>query len=267
MKFDVRVQGIDSLTHTYRRWSARTTEWMAQVTGELAGEYLEDVSQFMPRGRGWKAYRRALSIARLGSSSEFVIFADMPVETLRGGDQQHDKVVLYVEPKTGIGAVDRPSWIDILQDYSPWTWSTLPVVPPSQWSRVLSRKVRPDEYDEVELNRRWDRETVHNLLRETGLEEGKIKRELAADDEVEATVDLGFEVLRAELGLGTQGGRPHWRPAAEKFRTTTLPRLVAKRGKHWLRGLAGVRALPAWSGDVQPESVGRDVERFQAQVF
>jgi hypothetical protein len=168
------------------------------------------------------------------------------------------RTVLYVKPKLAGGKAMDPAAVTLWRS-NPWTMDTLPYEPSKRVAQIISRRVSRKDAEKIEAMRAAERPRVEAELRTHGVETFR-RNKVLLDQKV--TVDLAYEVLRREFGVGDAPHVSHWRPAIRYVKTV----LAKQQLKKYLRWLAvpserrWKRPLVAKTGKV---SDIRRVQRFQ----
>jgi hypothetical protein len=116
------------------------------------------------------------------------------------------RTVLYFKPHNG-----SPKWVSILMRYGPWPADMVPVKVEKNQSKVISRLARDDELKELSERLFRQRSKIELDLSKAGAKSPHVGY---TDHGIGlmSHVDLGYNVLRKELGLDGQKQDPHWRP-------------------------------------------------------
>lgn len=171
------------------------------------------------------------------------------------------RTVLYVKPKLAGGKTMDPAAVTLWRS-NPWTMDTLPYEPSKRVAQIISRRVSLKDAEKIEAMRMAERPRIEAELRTHGIESFR-RNKVLLDQRV--TVDLAYEVLRREFGLGDAPHVSHWRPAVRYVKTV----LAKQQLKKYLRWLAvpserrWKRPLVAKTGKV---SDIRKVQRFQRYI-
>jgi hypothetical protein len=159
--------------------------------------------------KGWD-YTQHLRISLLdgtdGNRPAVAIWVEADAQVLKARDVS--KTILRVKP-----SAEAPPWVQLLETWGWFPAFLLPAQPERGMAKVLARSVRPQEAKA--LREKYDPQ--YKDLMQQLLDAGapKPKRKRAATD-MPVYVDLAWEILRAELGLGSGRGRKHWRPAIRR---------------------------------------------------
>ena len=98
------------------------------VVYEAAHRLHKEVTEKIPRGSEYKAYRKGLAVVSLPATGTTEAAAAVVLRTPKKqkGRIKSNRTVLYVRPKIGTPLSDRTK---ILIAFSPWTADTLPFPP------------------------------------------------------------------------------------------------------------------------------------------
>jgi hypothetical protein len=133
------------------------------------------------------------------------------------GDQKVEEIdiaetIIYVQAKKL--AVLVPEEVKILEEFGPWTMTTLPFMPDRRHAIVISRRVPKRVALEIEKERKADRFFWNAKLQRAGVRK-QMKIEKPASPRV--VPDVAFLSMRYEFGLGGILAKPHWRPGIIGF--------------------------------------------------
>jgi hypothetical protein len=205
-----------------------------QICVETAAEKgLELLKDRIPDSEDDNEYGDSLVIKQVelsdGSTGAAIISSveTMSKRHLRELEPQHDIVYVRVK-RTANESIDE--WLQMIEDLSPWTIDTIPVVPSGDQADVIYRKVSKDEVVQVRKRRKSQNKTIDEVLRKAGIS----KRDTIPGSEMEqppqeskTIPDVVFNAIRMEFGLGGTRITPHWRPMIQKVKRA-LPREIAK---------------------------------------
>lgn len=169
-----------------------------------------------------------------------------------------DLTVLYFRPR-----VSSPEWITVLARYGPWPSILLPVKVSSEDSETISRRARPDEVASLSAVLFQNKTKIEAHLRSAGAPDPEIGD---SENAVGLSVkeDLGYNVLRRELGMDGEMQESHWRPAfraTKKYAGESLIKVV----KYIKDGNKNVFNLPSGITSVS-ESVVREGMGFSKEI-
>lgn len=167
------------------------------------------------------------------------------------------RTVLYFKPHNG-----SPKWVSVLMRYGPWPADMVPVKVEGDQAKVISRIARNDE-----LNALSER-----LFRQRSKIELELSQDGARSPHVGYTehgmglmshVDLGYNVLRKELGLDGQKQDSHWIPAfkeTKKYAEKCMEKVI----KYIETGNKNIFNLPVY--DKIGSSVIKDGYGFSKEI-
>lgn len=256
----IRIDADRDLRKVNADWQDRQRQLGDYITVQAAialRERLQSLVSGLPLA---KVYARNATVRRVpGMGAVVEISARRKVRASDAG-----QIALYIAPiKARRGRKLTP--VEVLQIHSPWTWDTLPFQPKRN-VRIVSRRVSASEIrtirrDRVNTRRAWDKQ-----LREAGAGNYERIRSTAIMD---TSVDLYFEVMRTEFGMGGAQVRAHWQPAVMDVRkvgirsvldSSTL-RAVFADGDGWKKALG----MPAGVGRASSGALSQ-YQAFQDKV-
>ena len=130
-------------------------------------------------------------------------------------------MALFIRPHMG-----SPEWTRVLAMYGPWPGYLVPVDVTNKDARIISRTARPDELQALEKRIMERKDEIVDALNRAGAQNISLKPSgrLAG---TKVNEDLGFAVLRAEMGMGEVAGKAHWRPAIRET-VNAVPKVLSK---------------------------------------
>ena len=156
------------------------------------------------------AYADDLRLTLLDTDSEQDLVAIyLDGSKVRVSDKRAGDMVLYFQSQGSVS----PAWVNVLAKYSPFPASMIPVKILNEPMRIISRAVRFDEIKVVAERIYKQRMELDKALREAGGTNVTVAIETDNGIGLETYADIGFDVLRAEFGLGRDSMHAHWRPA------------------------------------------------------
>lgn len=120
-----------------------------------------------------------------------------------------------------------PGWVDTLIAYGPWPAYLVPVKVSQREAKIISRNARQDELQALESRIYQNRAVIAEELNRLGASGVELRPNRMAAG-VEVHEDIGYNVIRVELGYEGEKMVAHWRPAL---------RATANRGGEVLRKL------------------------------
>lgn len=131
----------------------------------------------------------------------------------------HDEVVAKMsEDKLSQSALffrkhgSSPGWVDTLIAYGPWPAYLVPVKVSQREAKIISRNARQDELQALERRIFQNRSAIAEELNRLGASGVELRPNRMAAG-VEVHEDIGYNVLRVELGYEGDRMVAHWRPA------------------------------------------------------
>jgi len=187
-----------------------------------AAYVFDDILARLPSDGDTGLYRKSLKLVRVDDVG-YAIKVD-PVRKLYR-KLETGKEVVYVRPKTSQHLSKFPG-LDVLVRYGPWPVDLLPYIPPTRQAALISRRVRVEELEELrrkleELRPQWVR-----ALKDAGI---RLTAEVEVPPRKQVWVDVAFNVLRLEFGLGDGQALPHWRPALRRLATEGFQRMLSTK--------------------------------------
>lgn len=203
----------------FRNWQARQTFVLERVAF-LAASFVRDeaVSKLSADPR-YAAYMKSLRLVEIpaygGKARGFGVHAYARKRTHSKREQPY--VLLYVRPRRKVPITD-PS-VPILARFSPWTWETLPKIPPKAQAVVVAREVSQREAELWTERRNKSKRAWQQAFVQAGISTHTPR---PPTESAEAEEDVAFQALRLELGTGGSAWIPHWRPALRALRLQKL---------------------------------------------
>jgi len=201
-----------------KQLESRFKEVGKQLAYQSALFVLEEVQRRLPRG----PYRDSLQLVDVGDGT-YAIQAKSTTQKV--SDVDAESTVLYVRAKSRRVLRLHPE-IGVLAKHSPWTMGTLPFFPSRRYAKVISRKVRRSELENVVEDRKKDRPVWKAELENLGV---RPDVKLVIPPKAQVVPDVAFEALRIEFGLGGKRSRAHWRPALQALARKGIPSMLSSR--------------------------------------
>lgn len=194
-----------------REWPERLKKARLFFLVDVGGYMLNRVKEMAPKielDGEEKEYAKELRIGILEEGeNEDVIAIYRSGETYTTGLKDRGRTVLYFQAHNG-----SPEWISVLNRYGPWPVEVLPVkVSPGQ-AKIIARYARPDELNALVKRLYEGRAEILREMSKAGAH-GIRWRNQDYGVGLQVHIDLGYIVLREELGFDGEGKHPHWRPA------------------------------------------------------
>jgi hypothetical protein len=235
----------------------------AAVEPVLAAEASRMRRDVLARAPDIEGYRKSLVVVAVKGKPQGwtrVGVVGMPRKIrMRDEAPGQNRMVLYVMP-TKFG--ERVQWVMSMSGVI-WTPDTLPAEPPRKMASIVARRVSQREFDWAAAESAAKRPAMVDMLNALKIPVLVSKAEIRRRVEL----DMGFEVLRAEFGLGGVPGQAHWRPAIKKavkrFRGVGFARMT-----DWLASSTGMRYAPRGSvvrRRVSPK-LAASVSGFQSRI-
>jgi len=175
------------------------------VLNKSASIFLGNVKLNGPKDEFGKEYLDSLKIKKIdGDDPKFVIILDASFSASFSTAQAKGAVVIYVQDS------ENKDLLEVLYRYQPFAMDFLPVNLPIS---TFFKKVRTDEIEAI----RERNQNSYSKLKSELISLG-VPSELG-EQKITSTEDVGFKILRSELGLGEYP--PHWKPAIAKWQTGT----------------------------------------------
>ncbi len=146
-----------------------------------------------------------------------------------------------------------PDWVWALVENNPWPATMVPVPVSASDATVISRNIRKDERERLEASIMERKSDIEADFESKGM---SVKIGSSVLHGIDAYEDIGFNVLRKELGMDGTKQQAHWRPALKEMEKY-VPELLRRVNEYMLTGNESLFNLPK---DV--ESV--DVKSFKS---
>ena len=177
----------------------------------------------LPRSDRWKEYRDSLELAEIpvSGSAAFVVHAKLRARRVKQVDAA--RTVLYVRGKKKLDKV--PDYIQLLEDYGPWTPDTIPFWPDKAEALVIQRQVSKREADKIAKSQERKRVEIRRKLAGMGYgaESAKEKRSRRKRSG-KAVPDVAFEALSLEFGAPGIRAVPAWRTSLSEIKSVDIKR-------------------------------------------
>jgi hypothetical protein len=219
VKISLAKKPFKHLYALFRTWKARQ-RFIAERIAYLSAVFVRDYAQSRLKGLPkLKAYRDSLTLVEASpagyAGKVFGVYAKGAKKTFTKRESPY--VLLYVRPKKRVPITD-PS-VEILARFSPWTWDTIPKLPPKSQAVLITREVTKDEAAEWTAKRLRSKRAWEAAFVEAGV---PVRAPRVQVTTAAAQEDTAFQALRVELGAGGSDWVPHWRPALRLLRTQGL---------------------------------------------
>jgi len=223
--FDKRE--FDRAYSLVQQWKDRARAVRKQFLYLAVDKIYDDLLGFIPSER--KTLRQSLQMQKvrgLPDSEDAYVIHSRP-RSREVSKENSNTTVIYVSSKPNL-MQKVPDAVKILEEFSPWTFDTLPYVPDPKTSEVMSRKVSPREVNRVRRLRQRDKPAWRRQLKEAGVRE--VTRIFQPRPKgLETVPDTAFESLRLEFGLGGAPSKPHWRRAILKLALRGGAGMIARK--------------------------------------
>lgn len=229
---------------------------------EMAGILRDEIQSRAPKimiGKDLVDYARDLKIGWAEGATETgaacVYFDDVKSKLT---EEEVDESVLFFQLLS-----TSPDWVEILGRYGPWPAALVPVKIKVTDAKVISRKARPDEIQELTRRILYKKNEIEYLLSRTGAKDAVIEK---SDKGIGTVVkeDVGYTVLRKEFGFDGTKQEAHWRPAIKAMQDQ-IPKVMNKLSRYLLTGSEYAFDIPEdinTIGDAQ----FKKGERFQKEL-
>jgi len=246
------VQAVPSRA-TYKALKG-TAKWKERFV-EARMLFLLDVAGFMVRAIQEKApdiriggddvdYSEGLRIGILEEGDdENVIAIYMDGQKTKVTHSYAAKTVLYFQPIGG-----SPDWVRVLSVHGPWPAEMVPVKVGKDDAKIISRRARSDEIAALSSRLRENAVDIERQL----LAQGASNPSVGDSNNgigLSAHEDLGYNVLRVELGFGDEKQVAHWRPAFVETKKYAS-RCMSKVSEYIVSGDKLLFDLPQETGNI-----------------
>lgn len=202
---------IKNLNTFVRQWPERTRALHSYVAWLSATYVLSDMLDRLPKTEALRPYRMGLEVARVSGTNAFAIHLDSRNRRVKKADVQ--KAVIVVQPSR---RQRRPrADIQVLAEYGPWTYDTIPFMPAKRDATVIVRKADRSEVMRVSRARQKQARIVRVALNKSGKRYVRKRDKLKLNKRLNKVPQVIFEALKLEFGLGADKARPHWRPSIQ----------------------------------------------------
>jgi hypothetical protein len=212
----------------FNQWEDRGENYLKQFGYELASKAQAQVKKRIPRSKEFAEYRKSLTVSSVNGSPDnsvnYVLQSVSKPKALR--EQDRDVVVLYVKSRRSKGASNR--YVDVLEQFGPWTMDTIPRYPSPSEGTLIKRVVSSAEVEAVRRARRRTRSQWTKALRSAQVMQttgDRAQSELNRLTKGYATTDMTQFALRAEFGVNRRP-QPHWRVGISETVRKEVPALL-----------------------------------------
>jgi hypothetical protein len=199
-----------------KHWARRAEEAKMLFILDVSNFMLKEIQGNAPKisaAGGEMDYAKYLKVGIVDDGDvEDIVAIYMDGREVRVEEKELAMTVLYFNPKKG-----SPKWVSVLSKYGPWPAPLLPVKVTARDAETISRRARPDEVKALSDVLMQNKNKIEAELLAAGARSPSI-------DESENAVglfvreDLGYNVLRRELGMDGEVQDAHWRPAFKATR-------------------------------------------------
>jgi len=209
-----------------KSWPKRADAVLGYVAYLAADAALDQVKRKIPNSAEWKKYRNSLTLARVSGLPAYCVYA--AVKSGKGKKVDPKEEILFIKPTRRSKRI--PKRVKILQEFSPWTWETLPFMPSKRNAVIVTRRVRKKESDKIGEDRNADERSWRGKLLKAGIRATKADRKkIKIPRKAKVITDVAFEALRLEFGLGGMKPKAHWRPAIMRLKSLMLKRIMSNK--------------------------------------
>lgn len=191
------------------KWKKRRARGMELVLLAAARILIEDIQKNAPTLDDYD-YSKDLSVGLVQDGEKPVVAIAFTQKHVPLEEKNLSSTVLYVRAVKNSSAV-----VKVLMKYSPWPAEMLPIKLKADEATVVARRVSRQEVDKLATGLYVRRSEIVGKLSAAGMPGVTLKRSSAAVGS-DVRTDIGFTVLRKELGIKTKRDA-HWGPAMKRL--------------------------------------------------
>lgn len=235
-----------------RHWEDRVEKGMGYVLHEATWIFYEFLVENAPEVADG-LYPKGLSVAILEVGREYdaamAIYFKASTREVSGENE-----AVYISPRES-----SPDWVSVLAKHNPWPVKLLPVKVGESHALVVTREASDTEIEGATRAIERNSREIESMLLRAG-----VRAKIGDAGEARGVDDVGFSVLRYELGLQKEPNR-HWYKAAEEMRAE-MRKLRKKFVRYVETGNDNVFDIPEDVGDELSQSEFRNGVWFQDKI-